>query len=302
MRTFTLELALAGLLVISSGCNKDGDTSETGQETGDTTVPTTETDCNDGDDNDQDGDEDCADSDCVSEAECMFVPEVFTGGGAFAYDATADEVTSAILADTVIPPIVQITLGNADWADTNADEDACVITLTYNGTAGIPLDIYDSVETQGTFSNTADDVDIKCAGFKMPANEYDIETTAPCDALDTTVLGTVDEIAAQGWGIGICPGGGLLEAGLASVPVDEQPFYYGGGLLIGTEFSAIGYGTGIEIDADGNALNGAGTIADATDASANDFALIAATDAVPSNNIPVSGWYNVGFLAIFGVQ
>lgn len=290
MKNLAWELALIGLVAFgTAGCNADDSDTDVVDTNDDTDVPANETDCDDGDDEDQDGAEDCEDSDCADSEDCLFVPSFIAASGAFAYDATNDKVVSAIVGGQAAPPFIQIFIANADYETTGDDSDACTINLTYTGTADLALETWDNDD--GSY-----------AGFIMPEGEYDVETDCENLAPD---FGTAEDLASSGWGVGLGPEAADLDLSevldQSGVPESEWVYYAGGGFYWGmegvpTEFSNFGYTTAIQIDADGNLLNGDGEIASTSDLQANDLALIEAADFVTDSGLPPTGYYSVGFL------
>lgn len=295
MRTFSVEMVLAGLLVLGGlgGCTKDEDTSVGDTDTEDTNVPANETDCNDGDDEDQDGDEDCLDSDCAGDPDCVFTIKSISATGAFAYDATNDEIVGVVLAGSAIPPIVEISLGNEDYQTTGAEEDMCVIDLIYTGVD--PIQPANWETSAGSY-----------LGFIMPEGKYDIETN--CESLDEEALGTIEQIAASGWGVGVGPEEGgvadILDDAVTSGDMTEEDraLYFGGGFYWGLdgipdEFMDQSFAFGYEIDAEFNILNADGDIAAQNDPAA----LISAVDFF-AGALPPSGYYQTTSLGVWAFQ
>jgi hypothetical protein len=257
--------------------------------------------CDNTTDDDGDGDIDCDDRDCRNDPACatgaLLVPYYIGAGGEFGYDATADEVTSVFVDGTEVPPTVDITVASQDYFTAFDPQYACTIELTYTGTQAIGLT---------SWSFTYDGTAYLQAGFVMPASQYAV--TTDCDAangkeLDTTVLGTTDDIAASGWGVTVGTFNPDVSDAIVAQLGTTDP-YVGGGFYwdVIAQQASLGlpdgvtpfdYADPIAVDGSYNLLNSSGSVATAADVANGDFELIAPADVMNANNIPPTGAYYV---------
>jgi hypothetical protein len=325
-------LALAAALVGGMACGKDGnggaetcdngadddgdgavdcDDSECSTDAAcgaDTDPGTTDEDCNNGVDDDGDGAEDCDDSDCASDGDCaptLLVPYYVGGGGIFGVDADNDQVVAIDLGGTPVTPTVQITIASEEYFSSNFDTQySCTIILAYNGTDPLPLETYDF-----TYDGTA----YKEAGFEMPDGEYDLTTDCTAEEgkeLDESVMGSVEDIAATGWGATVGNFNPDIAAAIEGSDGGDGTTmdFVGGGFYwdVISQQSSLGlpdgvtpfdYGSGVGVSGSFEVLNSGGDPASADDIQNNDVLILDPTDVMNASGVPPTGAYFVNNLS-----
>jgi hypothetical protein len=264
------------------------------------TTPTSESDCNDGVDEDNDNTTDCDDSDCEGSSDCLWVPFFVSAGGAFAYDATNDEVKSGISGGTTIPPYIDIEIQSQAYNSGANTTEHCQIILTYNGTESLPLE---------TFHFTFDGTTFDESGFLMPDGEFDVtqSTDSTCDQMDTANLGTVDDLANSGWGVTVGNTHPDVQSALDDSTMIDATLFAGGGFywLPISQQSSLGlpdgvspfcYSQGIAVDpATMDLLNPDGNHATSGDVTSDNLQHLLGAD-VTAGPIPPTGYYSMGAL------
>jgi hypothetical protein len=254
-----------------------------------------ESDCGNGEDDDGDGDVDCDDRDCNGESECeVFEPAYFGIDGGFAYDDTTGEITTAVSDGTPIAPYIVLTLMSQEYLDTGDDIYTCSVVFLYEGTTGIPAEVF-----------TDENYGINHGGFSIDLTDPNWAAQTDCTAADgykldpDGVLGTDDAIAwvttsFTNMGLGVGEASSDVQDIIDGAGLGEDAVYYGGGgnLLAdasGTVYNAINYTVGYAVDDSMNLL---------VDGDAN--VPLLATDYSDGSGIPARGFYSIGALYLFG--
>jgi hypothetical protein len=226
------------------------DTDRGGGEVEDSDDPPPTEDCQNGRDDDDDGAFDCDDRDCAYDPACevyTWEPAFVTSSGFFAYDAETREVVSGWGGGRELAPTVVVVLASQAMIDGQNGSEYCEIVLTGEPGAALPLQAWSFTYEGASYTH---------AGFTMPDGGYTVSHT--CEELDTTVLGTPEEIAALGWGVTV----GTLHPDVEQWLLDqlgEVGDYVGGGtywtslaeapeLGLPDGVSPSGYGRGYQID------------------------------------------------------
>jgi hypothetical protein len=176
--------------------------------------------------------------------------------GEFGYDAAAGGGVPFVEDGVVHPPVLSIGITAAVYSQGTAfpSPDAnqvCAVTLTYTGTDPIPT----TVESVPGVDAAGEPVAALRHTFRMPPGQFAVTTDCPDKRLfRTDTFGTLDDIAAAGWGLGV---------GTATIVDPLAPDSFGAAARFGIagEWAEAGPGFGYVVDADLNVLNEAGEVA-----------------------------------------
>jgi hypothetical protein len=245
--------------------------------------PLTEVDyCFDGLDNDLDNRANNYDVDCPP-----FLPEFWSVSGEFGYDAAAGGVVPFVEDGVVHPPVLSIGITAAVYYQGTAyasvdSNQTCTVTLTYTGTDPIPT----TVESVPGVDAAGEPVTELRHTFRMPPGQFAVTTDCPDKRLfRTDTFGTLDDIAAAGWGLGV---------GTATIVDPLAPDTLGAAARFGIvgEWAESGPGLGYAVDADLNVLNEAGEVATLRDVELGTLGSLSATSVSGESPLP-SGAYVV---------